>query len=512
VRQPPRHSYGQIFDSSLLIGGSSLIALLAQLIRTKVVAVFLGPAGLGLMGLFISMTSLAGTVASMGIVTSGVCEIGGLSGSGDDRLARTVAVVRWLALRLGLLGSAILGAFCIPLSRVTFGTTDYAGHIALLSVVVAASVIADGQVALLQGLRRIADIAKVAILGTTASVALTLPILYFWRQDAVVPLLIAAAATGLAASWWYARRIETTPVAMTWRMALQESRPLFRLGLATMSAAVIAAAIAYAIRVMVARHLGVEAAGIYQAATTLSAVYCGFILSAMGTDLLPRLSSAATDDGCCNRLVNEQVEVGVLLALPGICGTLAFASLIIPVLYSEQFSLATDVLRWQVLGVLLRVASWPMGYFLLAKGEARMYFWTELSYNVVHAALVWACVQMWGLAGAGVAFFGLYLYYFGLMWVVTRRSSGFVWSPANRRVAMVATPLVALVFISSTFLPLSWAFVTASIFTILAALYSFRMLRSLTGGHRPLRTLDGYIQRIRAAGSRAAGFLQVNHG
>ena len=77
---------------------------------------------------------------------------------------------------------------------------------------------------------------------------------------------------------------------------MEESRPLLRLGLATMSAAVMAAAIAYVVRVTIARHLGVEAAGVYHAATTLSAVYCGFILSAMGADLLPRVSSVATDD------------------------------------------------------------------------------------------------------------------------------------------------------------------------------------------------------------------------
>jgi PST family polysaccharide transporter len=273
-----------------------------------------------------------------------------------------------------------------------------------------------------------------------------------------------------------------------------------------------AAAIAYAVRVMVAHHLGVEAAGVYHAATTLSAVYCGFILSAMGADFLPRVSSVATDDRCCNRLVNEQVEVGLLLALPGICGTLAFAPVIVPLLYSEQFSPATEVLRWQVLGVLLRVASWPMGYLLLARGKARLYWWTELSYNLLHAGLVWACVRLWGLPGTGVAFFGLYVYYGGLMWIVTRRLSGFSWSMANRRVAAVAIPTVAFVFLCPMVLPSPWQVVAAAGATILSGLYSIRVLRSLPGGHRPLRVLDDQMERFRAAGSRVVGLLQVKHG
>ena len=225
MSQPTRHSYGQIFDSSLLIGGSSLVTVLAQVARTKLIAVFLGPAGLGLMGLFGSTTSLAGTVTAMGITTSGVREIADAAGVGDElRVARTVSAIRWILVRLGLLGSALLAVFCVPVSRLTFGTADHAGQIALLSGVIAAGAIADGQVVLLQGLRRIADIARIAILAATASVALTLPIVYLLQQDAVVPLLIAASAAGLAASWWYARRIDIAPVPMTWRMAWQESQ------------------------------------------------------------------------------------------------------------------------------------------------------------------------------------------------------------------------------------------------------------------------------------------------
>lgn len=512
--QPQGHSsYPQIFYSSLLIGGSSLITLCAQILRTKLIAVFLGPAGLGLMGIFASTTSLIGTVTAMGITTSGVREIADASAAGDVvRLARIVSAVRWIMVRLGLLGAFLLAVFSAPASLATFGTADYAGQIVLLSVVIAASAIADGQIAVLQGLRRIAEVAKIAVLGATVNLVIALPIVYRWRQDAVIPLLIAASATGLAASWWCARRIDIARVPMTWRMAMREVRPLLRLGLATMSAAVMAAAIAYVVRVMVARHLGFEAAGVYHAATALSGVYCGFIISAMGTDFLPRVSSVATDDQSCNRLVNEQVEVGLLLALPGICGTLAAAPFIVPLVYSEQFSPATDVLRWQVLGVLLRVASWPLGYLLLAKGKARLYLWTELSYNLLHAGLVWVCVRIWGLPGTGIAFFGLYIYYCALMWLVTRRLSGFAWSIQNKRVAAVAIPAVAFVFLCPMFLPSPWDVAAAAGAATVSGLYSIRTLRSLPGGDRPLRVLEYQMERMRAAGARVVGFLRANHG
>ena len=88
----------------------------------------------------------------------------------------------------------------------------------------------------------------------------------------------------------------------------------------------------------------------------------------MGADFFPRLTAVAQDNSECNRLVNEQAEVGLLLAGPGVLGTLTFAPLVIQLFYSARFGPAVEILRWICLGMMLRVASWPMGYILLAKG------------------------------------------------------------------------------------------------------------------------------------------------
>jgi PST family polysaccharide transporter len=475
-------SYGQIFNSSLLIGGSSLITMLVAIARNKVAAVFLGPAGVGLMGIFASMTSVVWTLVAMGISTSGVREIAEAVGSCDEsRVARTVTALRRVISRLGLLGALLLAAFSIPISRITFGTADRAGTIVVLSVVILAGAVAEGQIARLQGFRRIGDLSRAAVLGAILTLALTIPVVYIWRDDSVVPLLLLASLAGLFSSWWYARRIQVAQVSMDWRAVVREVQPWLRLGLASMSSALMVAGIAYVVRLVIARQLGFEAAGIFQSATTLSAVYCGFILSAMAADFLPRLSAVAGDDDTCNRFVNEQVEVGLLLAFPGICGSIAFSPVIIQLLYSPQFEPATDVLRWQVLGTFLRVASWPLGYMLIAKRKALLYFWTELSYNLLYVGLIWIGVRLWGLPGAGIAFFGLYIYYCLLMYVVTRRLSGFAWSAANRRFAWIAIPTVLFVLACPLVLPAPWQTVAAGTATLAAGLYSLRTLLSLPG-------------------------------
>ena len=223
-----------------LIGGSSLVTIVAAIVRTKVVAVFLGPAGLGLMGLLSSIATMVGTLTALGIGTSGVREIADAARAGDTpRIARTVTAVRRVVFWLGILGAILVAAFAIPLSHLTFGSAEHAGEIALLSLVVAAGAIAEGHLAVLQGFRRMRDLARVAVLGAIVSLTLTLPILDFWQRGAVVALLLVASGAALASAWWYARRIAPARVPMTWRETLREAQPFMRLGVAAMCSALL---------------------------------------------------------------------------------------------------------------------------------------------------------------------------------------------------------------------------------------------------------------------------------
>ncbi len=57
----------------------------------------------------------------------------------------------------------------------------------------------------------------------------------------------------------------------------------------------------------------------------------------------------------CNRLVNEQVQISILLAGPGLLATLTFAPLAMHILYTPEFNGAVDLLRWICLGMMLRI-------------------------------------------------------------------------------------------------------------------------------------------------------------
>ena len=135
---------------------------------------------------------------------------------------------------------------------------------------------------------------------------------------------------------------------------------------------------AYLVRILVTRHLGIEAAGLYQAAWAIGGLYTGLVLHAMAADFYPRLTAVASDNSECNRIVNEQATVSLLLAGPGVLATMTLAPLVISILYSAEFAGAVDLLRWLCLGVSLRVISWPLSFILVAKGDRMRFFASEV--------------------------------------------------------------------------------------------------------------------------------------
>jgi len=485
VATAKKHTYGQILKSSSLIGGSSLLNISIGIVRVKAMAVLLGPAGLGLMSLYQSIVDLAQSIAGMGVNSSGVRQIAEAVGTGDtERIARTVVVLRKTSIILGILGTVLLAVFSKQVSTLTFGSDQNAAAVALLSLFVFFRLVSYGQGALIHGMRRISDLAKMGVLGTLLGAVISIPLVYLLREKGIVPYLVTFAAMGNIVSWWYSRKVQFHPLAMTFSEIRQEAVSLLKMGVAFMASGLLTMGAAYAVRIMVLRIVGLEAAGFYQSAWTLGGLYVGFILQAMGVDFYPRLTNVARDNTACNRMVNEQTQVSLLLAGPGMIATLSFASVVIALCYSAKFGAAVEILRWICLGMALRVITWPMGFIILAKGESQFFFWTELAWTVVNVGLSWLCIRSFGLNGAGIAFFGSYVFHGLMIYPIVRHLSGFRWSSENIKTGLLFISLIAVVFCGFYVLPPSLATGIGILAVILSGIYSIRVLLNLVSLER----------------------------
>jgi PST family polysaccharide transporter len=304
------------------------------------------------------------------------------------------------------------------------------------------NVVNVARLALLQGYRRIGDIARANVLSAALGTVAAVGIYAVLRQGGIVPSLIATSLLTLLISNYFCRNSEIPKDVVSWRETFAGTRALSRLGAAFVWSGLLLTGVDVFTRAVIARALGLDAAGVYQAAWALSGLFAAFILTAMGADYYPRLTAVILDRAEAGRVINQQTEVGVLLAIPGLLATICFADIALHIFYTAKFAPAADVLRVLVLGVFCRVVAWPMGFVQLSLGASRSFVITETLFVAMQAVFVYIFVPPFGVLGAAYAFAAAYILYVLCMLYVSRTLIGFRWSPAVVRLVAVSVTLI----------------------------------------------------------------------
>lgn len=485
------NSYTRILRSSAIIGGVEVIGMVLGLIRTKFAALLIGTAGIGVLGNYTSIQGLVGTIAGLGIRNSAVREIAQALQAGDNVAAgRSITALRRVCWGTGLLGMFVMVILSHPLSLWTFGSEAYALDIAFLGVAILFANLSGGESALIQGHQRIGDLARVKLVTAVSATILTVMLYALFGMRGIVPAILGLTAVDLAAAWFYARRIPVKPCRLGLLETIGTAGGMLRLGLVFMLNGLVFSMIGWLTRVLITHDLGIEAVGIFTAAYVLSQLFVNIVTGAMAADYYPRLTSHATDPVQANRMINEQTEIGLLLALPGLLATISFAPWIIQLFYSEQFLPATELLQWFALGCLGRVVAWPLMYLMPALGQSRTYFLFETLINGFHLALIFIGLKFAGLLGVAIAYLILQPVYLCAVTVIARQLTGFHWSKKSIQSFGLFIPLVLATFIFSTMLPPVIAIITGgAVAGLTTVLCLRRFVRCVGEHHRLVRAL-----------------------
>lgn len=489
-------SHRQILRSTSIIGGASVINILVGLLRTKAAAVILGPVGLGVIGLFQSLMATVSTLSAMGFGNVGTRQIAEAAGSGDVVAIETARrALYWGTLLLALIGAGACWTLRFVLAEHVLGDQSRAADVGWLAVGVALTVIAGSQSALLNGLRRVGDFARVSVLSGFLSAALGVGSLYIYGERGLLFFVLSGPLAAFVLGYVYVRRLPKQQVArISVPNMIAQWQMLLRLGFAFMAAGMAVTIGQLVVRSLVQQKLGAEALGNFQASWTISMTYVGFVLTAMGTDYYPRLTSVVRDHAAVNRLVNEQTEVALLLAGPVFLLMLALAPWVINLLYSHRFAEAADVLRWQILGDMLKVSSWPLGFILLASGDGRSYMLCDITTTMIFLLVVSIGLPYVGLQATGIGFFIMYVANLILVHRLARKRTNFSWTPSVYRLIVRLILVCAVISLMSYFN----SFVAAGCGTLLSLLFAFKAMQRLQDSIPAVAVLNRKLQRCYA--------------
>ncbi len=473
------YSYGHVLKYTGIFGGVQGMSIAISLLRNKLVAMLLGPAGMGMASLLNTTVSFISQATNFGISFSAIKHISEIFDSGDEeRIRHFVKVVRSWSLLTALLGMLVCAAAGPDLRRFVFsGLSEL--NLLLLSPAVGLAAITGGETAILKGARRLKSLAMTQIISMVSALIISIPIYYFFGLAGIVPAIVLMAVASMLITVWYSYRLYPLRLSCN-RSMLFEGFPMVRLGIGFLVAGVMGSGAELLIRFYLSMTGGNAAVGLYNAGFMLTMTYGGMVFSAMETDYFPRLSAVNRDTQLCNQTVNRQIEVSLLIISPMLVAFIFAAQEIVPLLFTEEFNPVVPMLRVTVLALYLRALKLPVAYLTLAKGDSMSYMILEAIYDVVMVLLVIVGYNWLGLVGTGVALLAVALFDFVMVNGYTRLRYKFRLSGSIARYALPHIALGLVAFASAWLLHGIYYWLTAIVLSAASLAFSVAILHRKT--------------------------------
>lgn len=436
-------------------GGVQVAAVLINVVRGKLVALLLGPEGMGVSSLYTSSIATLQQFAGLGINLAAVREVA--AGKQDQK---RVAIVTRTVVRLLVLTCTLGAALCMLLSPWfslwAFGDFSHTAAFLALSAAVAMSLGGAGCLALLQGLGEVKRLARASLVGGMAGLLLCVPLYYFFGQQGIAPaIIIASGAVFLFYFFSLRSRIELPRFRDIFGKAQPEERTLagclVKSGMVLTAAALGAASTQYLINLYVRYCGSVADVGLFQAATTITAQYAGMVFSALALDYYPRLSAVASDKPRLRSVADLQTRIGMPVVTPLACALILTAPWLIRLLLTDSFLQITSLMRWMGMGVILQAFLFPMDYIFMADDNRKVYFWSEVVVtNILWLACSLLFYHLYGLTGLGISFVVRNAVFIFISGTLCRRYYSFRHTRATLLVSLACISLGGASFVSAS--------------------------------------------------------------
>lgn len=399
-----KQEYKGIFQSTFLFGFVQVFNILIKVGLNKCAATFLGTQGIGIIGIFQSVSDILKTFFGLGVSQSAVRDVSKANQDGDKKeISKIISVTHKVIFFTALLGGIFTVVFSSYLSIWSFRNESYAKLFILLALVVFLNILSEGQLAILKGMRKLKELAKATVWGSLAGFISGVPFYYFLRNDGIVPTFLAVAISMVFFSTYYVRKIKYEKIKLTIKEVSSESSNMVKMGVALMLVTFIGMLSQYVIKIFIEKTTSLSMAGIYHAGLTMISSYFGIVITAMSTDYYPRISAVYDDNKELTVQLNRQTKVGLILVTPLIVIFMFLMPFFVQLLYSSSFSIVTQYMQYAIFWVVLIIVSNPIDMILIAKQNTKVFIAATIVYRIIGLGISLLGYKYYGLQGLGVA-------------------------------------------------------------------------------------------------------------
>lgn len=445
----------KVVKATGMFGGVQAVSVFCSLVRNKLIALWIGEAGIGLFAMLNAAVDMLATFTQLGTRTSSVRSLAEAHESGNRSLSLImIKTVRRWAWLLGIAGVIVTLALSPLLSDTIFGNSGTLWPFLLVALVILFNTLQEADKAILQASERLSALARASIWGAVGGTTLTIPIIYFWRMQGVAPAIFSfsiATLIGVVAVR-HNNIPSTSAVKLTMSQTALQGKEFIKMGFFLMIAALFTYATSYLFLSLLNNWADINEVGLYQTGQTLTIRYIAFIFTAIGVEYYPRLAKAATH-GTKRMQLFMRHETALLLPAMLIVGALmaALAPVVVRLLYSSEFLPAVPMILCALPGIAFRAASWCVAFTLIAAGKARPYLCGEVAGSLLLLTCNILGYRLGGLTGIGISFTIYYFLYFITSALLARRFAGVTLSVNIMANVILTSAIIAAISLSALF-------------------------------------------------------------
>jgi len=397
---------------------SVVIRIIAGILTSKAIAIFIGAEGLALIGNLRNFVGSTQTIATLGLY-NGVVKY--VSKFKDDlkNLSKTLSTVFYF----GFTSTILVSFFCYfkadLINNIIFPTyNNYAYVIKIFAIVLPFYSLNMFSFSIMNGFSKYKILIIINIIGQILGVSIAVLLIYQNRIDgALISVVIAESIIFLITLVGITNRRSLAPLIQVKQFSWRFSKKMAHYSVMALFSAVILPLVTLVIRSYIIENVGYKDAGFWEAMTRISKYYLMLVTSLMAVYMLPRFAEIDSIKEFRKEVFSFYKAVMPSFII-GLLVIYLLRSYIVVFIFSNEFEPVENLFLWQLLGDLLKVLSMVIVYQFLAKKMFWHYIVTEIFFLVMLYLTSIYFVDLYGVKGAVVGHFVSYLIYYAIILLI----------------------------------------------------------------------------------------------
>lgn len=367
-----------LFRATSLNSLSVMLKIGTGLITSKVLAVFIGPAGMALTGNFKNFMTSVESIATLGF-QNGVVKYIVESKNDVEAFKKIMSSVFLSLLAVSLFMSMVLYAFSAYWTTAVLGDAlQYEMVFKILALVLPWYATSAFLIVVLNGLGKYRSVIYINIIGNIVGLVFSVAIVWYFRTfGALLSIIIPPTLLFFVAIYYINKDFKFLSTISHRSFDRKVLKNMSSYSLMALVTAVLGSWIFLAIRKNIIAVLGIEQAGYWEAITRISNYYLLFISTMLTVYFFPKLA-LSTSKKATRNVVKSYYNGLLPFFLLGLTVLYFLRYFVVKLFFTAEFLPVADLFFWQLLGDMFKAAALILGYQFFAKKLTMAYIVTEI--------------------------------------------------------------------------------------------------------------------------------------